>query len=67
MGNIAQKGSIAICPTTECEYLTSHKEYIITKANSDGTFVILDDNGKQLFCKTIECGHLNNGKSWTFK
>lgn len=62
-----KKGDIVQCPSVKSEYLTSHKEYVITKVNNEvGSFVILDDNGQKLYCVAIECGHLN-GKNWIFK
>lgn len=60
------KGDIVIAPQVENNYLTPQKEYRIKKVFVDNTFVIKDDNEKNLFCKLLNCGHLN-GQNWIIK
>lgn len=61
-----KKGDLVITPVMESDYLTSKKEYEIVKIFSDNSFVIIDDNGKKLYCKPLKDGHLN-GLDWDFK
>lgn len=58
-----RKGKSVKSPKIESEYLTSDKLYEVKKVFVDGTFLIKDDNGNNLFCKTSECGHLD-GLDW---
>jgi len=58
-----RKGNSVKTPKIESEYLTSDKEYVIEKVFIDGAFLITDDTGQKLFCKLLECGHLD-GKNW---
>lgn len=60
------KGGFVKSPQVVSDYLTSHKDYEIKKAFSDETFVILDDNGKKLYCQPLNDGHLN-GSDWIIK
>lgn len=61
-----KKGDLIKSPKIESEYLTSHKRYEIKKVFSDGSFVILDDNGKKLYCQPMNDGHLD-GSDWILK
>lgn len=58
-----RKGESVKTPNIESEYLTSDLEYLVKKVFIDGAFLIKDDNGKNLFCKKTDCGHLN-GMNW---
>lgn len=58
-----RKGESVKTPKTDCEYLTSNQEYVVKKVFIDGTFLIKDDTGENIFCKVTDCGHLN-GMNW---
>jgi len=58
-----KKGDFILSPQVETDYLTSDKRYEIIKVFSDDSFVILDDNGKKLYCQLQNDGHLN-GSDW---
>lgn len=58
-----RKGGSVKTPKIDCEYLTSDREYSVKKVFIDGTFLIKDDAGKNIFCKILECGHLE-GMNW---
>lgn len=61
--SFAKAGDFVLSPQVVSDYLTSHKRYEITKVFSDDSFVILDDNGKKLYCLPQKDGHLN-GLDW---
>lgn len=63
--NFPQIGDFVKTPQVESDYLTSHKSYEIKNVFSDGSFVILDDNGKKLYCQPKKDGHLNEA-DWIF-
>lgn len=54
----------AIAPTANVDYLTANKKYPIQSSFEKESFVIIDDDGVEIFCKTSKCGHLN-GNDWT--
>ena len=58
-----KKGESVKSPKIDCEYLTSEREYVVKKVFVDGTFLIKDDTGENIFCKVSDCGHLN-GMNW---
>lgn len=64
--SVLVKGDFVKTPKIESDYLTSDKSYEIKKVFSDKSFVILDDNGKKLYCQPINDGHLN-GVDWILK
>lgn len=60
---VIRKGESVKTPTVDCEYLTSDRLYVVKKVFIDGTFLIKDDAGENIFCKVSECGHLD-GLNW---
>ena len=58
-----KKGESVKTPEIESEYLTPNKLYTVKKVFVDGAFLIKDDEGKNLFCRVLECGHLD-GQDW---
>jgi len=58
-----KKGDSVKTPEIESEYLTPNKLYTVKKVFVDGSFLIKDDDGKNLFCRVLECGHLD-GQDW---
>jgi len=53
-----------IAPTAPVDYLTANKQYQIQRSFEKESFIIIDDQGVEIFCKTTKCGHLN-GNDWT--
>lgn len=57
-------GQIAIAPTSSSPYITANKQYPIQRSFEKESFIIIDNDGQELYCKVSKCGHIN-GNDWT--
>jgi hypothetical protein len=60
------KGDYVTTPETTSEYLTSNKDYVVVSVTDEHGFVIIDDEGEELYCLLFNCQFIN-GKDWIIK
>lgn len=55
------KGMIMIAPDSCNAYLTPGDGYEVKKVINDSQFIIIDDDGEEILCRTRNCQHLHGG------